>query len=107
MRDHNFDFMGVVNREWNRIFRGSRTVYRHICLTAGFPSAPDDKDLQQERGGHRLEPIEASYEYRYYEVRFPDTRRRMLGFSLSMVVRTGLIIFCIALPGDKWTEWFS
>ena len=107
MRDHNFDFMGVVNREWNRIFRGSRTVYRHICLTAGLPSAPDDKDLQQERGGHRLEAIEATDEYRYYEIRIPGTRRRIPGFSLSIVVGTGLIIICIALPGDKRTGWFS
>ncbi|MCY4365232.1 MAG: hypothetical protein OXE17_03265 [Chloroflexi bacterium] len=107
MRDHNFDFMGVVNREWNRIFRGCRPACGHICLTAGFPSAPDDKDLQQERGGHRLERIEATNEYRYYEIRIPDTRRRMLGFSLSMVVGTGLIIICIALPGDKRTGWFS
>jgi len=64
-------------------------------------------DLQRERDEHKLEPIEASDEYRHYEIRFPDTQRRMLDISLSIVVGTGLIIIYIVLIGDKWIGWFS
>ncbi|MDE2780969.1 MAG: hypothetical protein OXI91_15025 [Chloroflexota bacterium] len=64
-------------------------------------------DLQRERDEHKLEPIEASDEYRHYEIRFPDTQSRMLDISLSIVVGTGLIVIYIVLLGDKWVGWFS
>ena len=64
-------------------------------------------DLQLERDDHKLEPLEASDECRYYEIRFPDTQRRVPDIILSVVVGTGLIIIYIALLGEKWIGWFS
>ncbi len=64
-------------------------------------------DLQRERDEHKLDPIETSEEYRYYEIRFPDTQRRMLDIVLSVVVGTGLIVVYIALLGEKWIGWFT
>ena len=64
-------------------------------------------DLQRERDDYKLEPIETSDEHRFYEIKFPDTQRRMLDIWLSVVVGTGLIIIYVALLGDKWVAWFS
>ena len=65
------------------------------------------RDLQRERDDYKLEPIESSDKYRFYEIRFPDTQRRMLDIWLSVVVGTGLIIAYVALLVDKWVGWFS
>ena len=64
-------------------------------------------DLQRERDDFKLEPIEASDEHRFYEIRFPDTQRRMLDIWLSVIVGTGLIVIYVALLGDRWVGWFS
>ncbi len=64
-------------------------------------------DLQRERDDYKLDSIESSDKYRFYEIRFPDTQRRMLDIWPSVGVGTGLIIAYVALLGDKWVGWFS
>ena len=64
-------------------------------------------DRQRERDDYKLDSIESSDKYRFYEIRFPDTQRRMLDIWPSVGVGTGLIIAYVALLGDKWVGWFS
>ena len=64
-------------------------------------------DLQRERDDYKLDSIESSDKYRFYEIRFPDTQRRMLDIWPSVGVGSGLIIAYVALLGDKWVGWFS
>ena len=59
-------------------------------------------DLQQERDGAKFETVEARPAYRYYLVRFLDTKRRSSDQWFSFIIGGAIVLTYAGLLARKW-----